>query len=77
MQCISPGMVVSEFAKRMLGDEEKADLLLGSIQCIQAEDIAQVVMSAIVAPSYVEVIYLKFSIRGSVEKCLKVVILSI
>jgi 17beta-estradiol 17-dehydrogenase / 3beta-hydroxysteroid 3-dehydrogenase len=52
---ISPGMVKTEFASRLHNDKELADKIYSSIECIQSEDIAQVVLNVIKMPPHVEV----------------------
>jgi len=52
---ISPGMVETEFALRLLNDKEKAAAHYSSIKCLQADDIAQVVIDILELPNHVEI----------------------
>jgi NADP-dependent 3-hydroxy acid dehydrogenase YdfG len=52
---ISPGMVETEFAPRLLKDKEKAAAHYSSIKCLQADDIAQVVIDILELPNHVEI----------------------
>ncbi len=52
---ISLGMVETEFAFRLHKDEEKAAATYSSIKCLQADDIAQVVIDILELPNDVKI----------------------
>jgi NADP-dependent 3-hydroxy acid dehydrogenase YdfG len=52
---ISPGMVENEFALKLHKDEEKAAATYPPIKCLQADDIAQVVIDILQLPNHVEI----------------------
>lgn len=52
---ISPGLVETEFAQRMLKDEMKGLEIYKEIECLQAEDVAASVVYALSAPPRVQI----------------------
>lgn len=52
---ISPGMVETEFAYRLHKDNEKTSTPYSSIKCLEADDIAQVVIDILELPPHVEI----------------------
>lgn len=53
---ISPGMVETQFSYRLNeNDPNKAKAAYSSIPCIQAADVAKVVVDVLTQPSYVEI----------------------
>uniref|UniRef100_A0A671SMT2 Dehydrogenase/reductase SDR family member 11 n=1 Tax=Sinocyclocheilus anshuiensis TaxID=1608454 RepID=A0A671SMT2_9TELE len=54
--CISPGLVETEFAYRLLSkNQEKAAATYKSIKCLQAADIANAVVYVLSAPPHVQI----------------------
>lgn len=52
---IIPGLVATEFVGRMHNDFEKAKESYSTLECLQAQDIADTVLHMINAPPRVEV----------------------
>ncbi|XP_042216547.1 dehydrogenase/reductase SDR family member 11-like isoform X2 [Homarus americanus] len=52
---ISPGLVETEFASRMMKDKEEGQEVYSKFKCLQVEDIASSVVHVLSAPPHVEI----------------------